>query len=43
MGPSLRLPHSKHASHSFVEQSVFLFNAAASLAAEENGVTVLLE
>ena len=41
MGRSSRQPGGKVASHRFVEQSIFLFtNAAISLAAEANGVTV---
>ena len=33
-------PHGKHVSYTLLEQSVFLSNAAISLAAEENEVTV---
>ena len=38
----IKLPCSKHASHSFVEPSVFLSNVAISHAAKENGVTLIL-
>ena len=39
-GVIIEIAAGKHTSYSFVEQSVFLFNAAISLAAEENRVTV---
>ena len=39
-GAIIELACSKRASHCSIEQSVYLFNAAVSLAAEENRVTV---
>ena len=39
-GAIIEIATSKLASHRFVERSVFLFNAAISLTAEANGVTV---
>ena len=40
MGRSSREQRGKHVCHGSIKQLVFLFTAAVSLAAEDNGVTV---